>query len=182
MLAQAFGRVDEDDTFLGQLLLDVRISGLAVELGLDAGEILALLLGDAETLEGLFDIVGDFVPAPRGGLALGEIITDVLEDDVLEILARPVGRHGFGEKHLESLLAEFTDPLGLSLDVGDVIDGTLVEAVAGVVGIVLGVGEVPLVLVDGDGLQCRAVGHGLVFWLENWGVGQAATGSLMIQS
>ena len=52
VLLQAFGGVDEDDALFGELLLDVRVGGLGVELGLHAGEERAFLLGNAEPLEG----------------------------------------------------------------------------------------------------------------------------------
>ena len=81
--AEGLGGVDEDDALLRNRFLDVGIGGLAVELGLDAGEVLALLLGDAEALEGLLDVCRDLVPGARGLGALGEVITDLVEVDVL---------------------------------------------------------------------------------------------------
>ena len=62
MLVQPLGRVDEDHALLGDGLLDVRVGGLGVELRLDAGEELALLLGNAEPLEGALYILRHFVP------------------------------------------------------------------------------------------------------------------------
>ena len=62
MLVKALGRTDKDDALFADRLLDVRIGGLAVELRLDAGEEFALLLGNAETLEGPLDILGNLVP------------------------------------------------------------------------------------------------------------------------
>ena len=73
VLAQALGGADEDDALLADGLLDVRVGGLGVELRLDAGEELALLLGNAEALEGPLDVVGHLVPRAlrASGLARG---------------------------------------------------------------------------------------------------------------
>jgi hypothetical protein len=68
VLPQALRRVDEDDALLGDGLLDVRVGRLRVELGLDAGEELALLLRDPEALEGALDVLRNLGP---GALGLG---------------------------------------------------------------------------------------------------------------
>ena len=86
---QAFGRADKDDALLADGLLDVRVGRFAVELRFDAGEELALLLGNAEPLEGALDVVGNFVPRALRSCALGEVIADLVEVDVLEILGSP---------------------------------------------------------------------------------------------
>jgi hypothetical protein len=139
---------------LATILLDVGIGGLGVELGLDAGEELALLLGDAEALEGLLDVVRHLVPRALGLLALREVIADLVEIDVLEILRRPVRGHGFLEEGLEGLEAEIEDPRGLLLDGADVADGVLGQAGARVELVLRPCIEVALGLVDaGDGVD-----------------------------
>ena len=94
MLAEAFGRIDEDDALFRDDFLDVGVSGFGVELGFYAGEEFALLLGDAKALKGFFDVVGDFVPSTFWFLALGEVVADFLKIDILEILRCPVRGHG----------------------------------------------------------------------------------------
>ncbi len=151
MLAEGLGGVAEDDALLGDDVLDVGIRGLAVELGLDAGEELALLLGDAEALEGFFDVVGHLVPGALGFLALRQVVADFLEVDVLEVLRRPVGGQGFFEEGLVGLQAEIEDPRGFLLHLADVADDALVQAGAGVELVFDVVGEVAGGLVDADG-------------------------------
>jgi hypothetical protein len=49
-------------------------------------------LRDAEALEGLLHVVGDFLPGADGLLAFGEVVADVLELDVVEVrVAQCVG-------------------------------------------------------------------------------------------
>ena len=128
VLAQRLGRVHEDDALLGDGLLDVRVGGLGVELGLDAGEELALLLGDPEPLERALDVLRHLVPGALGLLALRQVVADLVEVDVLQVLGRPVGRQRLREERLQGVLAEFVDPRGLLLDGGDVVDRALVQA------------------------------------------------------
>ncbi len=166
VVLQPLGAADEDDALFADGGLDVGVGGLAIELGLDAGEELALLLGDAEALEGALDVVGDVVPAFLGLLALGEVVADLVELDGLEVLAGPVGGHGLVEEGLERLVAELADPIGVFLDVADVVDGLVGKADARVVGVVHLVMEVAgaaveverLGLVGGKGIE--GGGHG----------------------
>jgi hypothetical protein len=126
MLAERLGGVGEDDALLGDDLLDVGVGGFGIELGLDAGEELALLLGNAETLEGPLDVVGHLFPRALGLLALREVVADLVEIDVLEILGGPVRGHGHVERRSSGRLeAEFEDPRRLLLDRADVADGVL---------------------------------------------------------
>ena len=62
MLLQPLGRADKDHALFADGLLDVGIDGFAVELRFDAGEELALLLGNAEPLEGALHVVRHIVP------------------------------------------------------------------------------------------------------------------------
>src|SRR6478735_1423170 len=148
VLAEAFRRVDEDHALLRDDVLDVRVGGLGVELRLHAREELALLFGNAETLEGLLDVVRHLVPRARGLLALREIVTDLVEMDVLEVLRRPMRGHGFRKEGLEGIEAELEEPGRLILHLADIADGLFGQANARVEGIVDVVLEVALGLVD----------------------------------
>jgi hypothetical protein len=173
VLAQRLGRVHEDDALLGDRLLDVRVGRLGVELGLYPGEELALLLGDAEALEGALDVRRDLVPGPLGFLALREVVTNLVEIEGLQVLGRPVGRKRLCEKRLQRFLPELVDPRRLLLDRGDVVHGALVEPRARVEVVRHVVLEVPVGLVDaGDrvvdgGLEgVGDLGHGAVLRLQ----------------
>ena len=150
MLLQPLGGSDKDDSLLADRGLDVGVGRLAVELGLHSGEELALLLGDAETLEGLLHLLGNLVPAALGLLPLREVVADVLKDDVLEVLRRPVGGHRLLEELAVTLLAEGADPIGIPLHVADVVDRRLGQADTGVVGVVDIVAEIAHGTVDID--------------------------------
>ena len=63
MLAQGRVHVGEDHALGLELLVDLVVDDLALVLGADAGEELALGLGDAEPVEGVLDVLGDVVPA-----------------------------------------------------------------------------------------------------------------------
>ena len=71
VLLQAFGRVAEDDALFGEFFFDVRVGGLRVKLGFDAREEGALLLGNAEALEGFQNIGGHIVPRTLRLFAVG---------------------------------------------------------------------------------------------------------------
>jgi len=142
MLFQPLGGADKDDPLLADRGLDVGVGGLAVELGLHTRQELALLLGDAKTLEGLLDVVGNLVPAALRLLSLREVVADVLKDNVLQVLGGPVGGHRLREEVAVPLLAEGADPVGIALHVADVVDGGLGQADAGVVGVVHLVAEI----------------------------------------
>ena len=58
VLAQRRVRVEEEDADVLQVLLEVVVDDLGLVLGADAGEELALRLGDAELLEGVLDVGG----------------------------------------------------------------------------------------------------------------------------
>ena len=63
VLAQSGVHVGEDHALGLELLVHLVVDGLALVLGADAGEELALGLGDAELVEGVLDVLGDLVPA-----------------------------------------------------------------------------------------------------------------------
>ena len=161
VLLEPLGGAHEDHSLLADRRLDVGVGRLAVKLGLDARQKLALLLGDAEALEGLLDVLGNLIPAALRLLSLREVVADVLENDVLQVLGRPVGRHRLFEELAVAFLAEGADPVGIPLHVADVIDRRLGQADAGIVGVVHLVAEIADGTVDIDvGLGLGAHGKG----------------------
>jgi len=166
VFAQGLGRVHEDDALLGDDLLDAGVGGLAVELGIDAGEELALVLRDAEALEGLFDVVGDFLPGALGFLrALREVVADFRKIEGLEILGGPVGGERFRLEDFERVVAKLADPRGLLFDRGDVVDRGGREAGAGVVVVLHVVAEIADALVEAGEWVDRGRCGGRGLWL-----------------
>ena len=109
--------VGVDDALRGDLSLDVVVDHLGVILRADTGQRSSLGLRDAQTLEGVLDVLGNFAPlAPHLGVG-----TDV-GDDVVHV--QPFdGRTPVLHRHLvvnfKALLAEFTHPLGVVLFLGN---------------------------------------------------------------
>ena len=160
---EGFGAAHEDDSLVGNGGADIRVSGFAVELGFDTGEKFAFLFRDAQTFKGLFYLVGDFVPGAFRGLSFGEVIADILENDIVEIRGRPVGGHGFLQEFSEAVHAEVANPNVLGFDAADVIDGVFREAGARVVIVVHIVAEVAEGAVDIEiGLAVGFFGRGFV--------------------
>src|SRR4029077_7688949 len=63
IILEPFSRADKDYTLFADSLLDVGVDCLAVELRLDACKKFSFLLGNAESLEGAFNVVRHFFPA-----------------------------------------------------------------------------------------------------------------------
>jgi len=151
VLFQPVGAVDEHHALLGHGLLDVRVGGLGIVLGLDPGEELAFLLGHTEPLEGALDVVRHLVPRPFRPLAVREVVADPVEIDRLEVAGGPVRRHGLAVEDAEGPVAEFTDPVGVVLRVADVVDRPRAQAETGIELVPLGEVEVAdAVLLQGD--------------------------------
>ena len=79
MLADRRVGVDEDDALLLQVFAQAVVDDLRLVLGADAGQELALGLGDAQLVEGVLDLGRDVVP----GLALAvgrlHVVVDIVE-------------------------------------------------------------------------------------------------------
>ena len=95
-------------------------------------------------------------------MAFGQVVADLVEVDILEVLIGPLGRHRFLLEDFECLEAEVEDPLIFAFDVGDVFDGVLGEAHAGIELVVFRILEVSLLGVDVDGFVlnfCICIRH-----------------------
>ena len=141
------------DALLLELLVDLVVDDLGLVLRADAGEELALGLGDAEAVEGLLDVLGDVVPGALGALGGAHEVVDVVEVDLGEHRRAP-RRHRAREEVVERLEAELAHPLRLALELGDLLDELARQALRRLVQVVLGVVEaVALGVVGVDALQ-----------------------------
>ena len=140
MVAQRGVHVEEDHALVLEVLVDLVVDDLGLVLRADAGEELALGLGDAEPVEGLLDVVGHVVPGALGLLGGAHEVVDVVEVDLGEHRRAP-RRHRAGEEVLERLQAEVAHPLRLVLELGDLLDELAVDALRRLVEVVLGVVE-----------------------------------------
>ena len=139
------------------VLVDLVVDDLGLVLRADAGEELALGLGDAEAVERLLDVLGDVVPGALGALGGADEVVDVVEVDLGEHRRAP-RRHRAREEVVERLQAELAHPLRLVLELGDLLDELAGEALRRLVEVVLGVVEaVALGVVGVDVLRQRLV-------------------------
>ena len=120
MLAQGGVHVGEDHALRLELLVDLVVDDLGLVLGADAGEELALRLGDAEPVEGVLDVLGDLAPVAAVLLGGADEVVDVVEVDLVEVAAPLRGRARV--EVLERLEPEVAHPLRLVLVLGDRLD------------------------------------------------------------
>ena len=148
MVFQAFRGVDEDDALAAEFLLYVGVGGLGVILGFHARQELAFLFRDAQAFKGALYVFRHVVPASLGPFAVGKIVADLGEVYFFNVRGRPVGGHGLAFKDGKRIFAELAHPFRIVLDVADVVDGGLRQAVAGVEFMAFREGEVPLAPVE----------------------------------
>jgi hypothetical protein len=118
---QSLVRAHEHDADLRKLFLDGVVDDLGVVLGADAGQELALRLGNTESLERLLDLLRDVVPGLLLALRRLAVVDDLVEVDLVE----PVGphRHRALLEVFEGPEAELEHPVRLVLDAADLLDG-----------------------------------------------------------
>src|SRR5438874_3678080 len=165
IILEPFSRTHKDHTLFADSLLDVGVDCLAVELSLDAGQEFSFLLGNAESLEGAFNVVWYFFPGALRFGAPGEIITDLIEVDGLEFLACPVRGERFLPECLQSAQTKIAHPIRVLLHIGDVVDRALAQARARVAHVSFRVKEIALTAIDIDG--CR-FGFHLLLPRKHW--------------
>ena len=151
MIFQSLGRSNKDDALFADGFLDVGVNRLAVELRFHAGEKFSLLFRNAEPLECALDVLRHFVPTAFRSRAGREVITDFVEIDCLEIFARPMRRQRFLEKCFQTAETKFADPIGIFLDVGDVVNGFFAQSGASVAHMHLRISEIADAAIDLDG-------------------------------
>ena len=96
------------------------VDDLGVVLGADAGQELALRLGDAELLERRLDLLGDVVPRLLFALGRLAVVDDLVEVDPIEAVGP--GRHRALEEVLVGAQAELEHPVRLVLEPADLLD------------------------------------------------------------
>ena len=87
VLAQGGVHVGEDHALLLELLVHLVVDDLGLVLGADAGEELALRLGDAEPVEGVLDVLGDLGPVAAVLLGGADEVVDVVPVDLVQVAA-----------------------------------------------------------------------------------------------
>src|SRR6266576_4491558 len=125
MIFQSLGRPDKNDTLFANRFLNVRINRFAIELRFDAGQELTFLFWNAEALKRALYIVRHIFPVSFRLNTATEVVTDLIEIDRLKIFARPMRRQWFLQECLETLQPKFANPVGIFLDVRDVVNGFL---------------------------------------------------------
>jgi hypothetical protein len=148
--------VTEQHAELLEVLAVAVVDDLGLVLGGDAGQVLALGLGDAQLLVGLLDGLGHHVPVL--GLAFGRlhVVVDVVEVDVVERAAAAPGRDGLAQEPLVGLEAELEHPVGLVLDLRHLADDVLGQPLLGLEHVlVLGVVPTELVCAEIDVDGCH---------------------------
>ena len=126
VLAQGGVHVGEDHAHALEVFAVAVEDDLGLVLGGDAGQVLALRLGDAELLVGALDRLREHVPVadlPLGGL---DVVVDVVEVDAAEVGA-PVG-HGPAAEVAQRLEPVVAHPLGLALHPRHLVDDVVGQA------------------------------------------------------
>ena len=126
------------------------VDDLGVVLGADAGEELALRLGDAELLERRLDLLGDVVPRLLFALGRLAVVDDLVEVDPVQAVGP--GRHRALEEVLVGAEAELEHPVRLVLEAADLLDRGAGQAALGLAEIGDVVVERELVALVGDDL------------------------------
>ena len=110
----------EHDADLAQLLAHGVVDDLGVVLRADAGQELALRLGDAELLERRLDLLRDVVPGLLLALGRLAVVDDLVEVDLVEAVA-PRGHRALDEVVVRAQ-PELQHPVRLVLEPADLLD------------------------------------------------------------
>ena len=124
-----------------KLLADGVVDDLGVVLRADAGEELALRLGDPEPLERRLDLLRDVVPRLLFALGRLAVVDDLVEVDPVEAIGP--GRHRPLDEVVVGAEARLEHPVRLVLEAADLRDGVAGQAA-------LGLAQVGDVVVEGE--------------------------------
>src|SRR5258708_26448100 len=113
----------------------------------------ALVMVYAMPLKCAFDVIWYFLPTAFRLGPWGEIVTDLVEIDGFEILARPVRGERFLPECLQSAQAELAHPIRVLFDVRDVVNSPLAQSGARIAHVSFRVKEIALTAINIDG--CR---------------------------
>jgi hypothetical protein len=148
VLAQRGVHVGEQDALSLEILSVLVVHDLGFVLRSDAGEILALGLGDTELLVGVLHLLGQIVPVVDLLPRRLQVVVDVLEVDVGHVHREPLG-HRLALEEAEASLAHLAHPSWLALPPRDLVDHSGVDALHGFER-VLDVGVAPAEAVLGE--------------------------------
>ena len=112
VLTQRGVHVHEDHALLLEVLVDLVVDDLGLVLGADAGQELALGLGDPEPVERVLDVLRDVVPGALGALGGADEVVDVVVVDLGQHRRAP-RRLRLREEVVERLQPEVAHPLRL---------------------------------------------------------------------
>ena len=118
----------EQDALLGVLLLEALVDRLLAPHADDAGEVLALGLGDAEVLVGLLHLRRHLVPAVEAAGRRRRVEHEVVEVQAAQVRS-PV-RHRLAFEDLQRLQPFLGHPVGLALDLGQLAHDLARDALA----------------------------------------------------
>ena len=146
MLTQGTVHIQEDDALGLEVLTIAVVHDLGLILGGHPGQVLALGLWDPQLLVGVLDRLGDVVPVVRELPGRLDVVVDVVEVDTVEVTAP--GWHRPAGEPLVRLQPEIQHPLRFVLHRGNGADHVIVEALFGLVGVVLLVTPAELVAAE----------------------------------
>ena len=157
MVFQAFRGVDEDDALAAEFLLHVGVGGFRVVLGFHARQKLAFLFRNPQAFESALYVLRYVVPASFGPFSVGKVVADLGEIYFFNIRRSPVGGHGLAFKNGKRVFAELAHPFRVVLDVADIVNGGLRQAVTGIKFMALREGEVSFAPVEVKQVLCVPV-------------------------
>ena len=126
VLAQGRVHVAEQDPLLGQVVAVAVVDDLGLVLGGDAGEVLALGLGDAQLLVRRLHLLGQVVPVVDLLARRLEVVVDLLEVDVGHVHGEPLG-HRLAVEQAQAAQPQLGHPARLALPPRDLLDHARVD-------------------------------------------------------
>ena len=135
MLTQRRVGIDEDDPLLLKVLAQAVIDDFRLILGTDAGQELALGLGDAQLVERVLDLGRNVVPGFALAVGRFHVIVNVIEVQLREF-STPCWCRLLVEG-LQCLEPEFAHPGRLVLHLGDLVDNRAREPSPALEGVVV---------------------------------------------
>ena len=110
------------------------VDDLALVLGGDPGQVLALGLGDAQLFVGAHHLFGELVPLVDLLALRAQVVVDVLEIDVGHVDGEPLG-HRLLLEQPQAALTHLGHPARLALPPGDLVDDAGADPLGGLEGV-----------------------------------------------
>ena len=171
VLAQARIRVNEDDALALEILAHLVVDHFAFVLGANTREILPLRLRDAQLIEGILDVGGQFFPGRARLLGWLDVVVDIVKVNRAEVAAP--GGHRALQEEIETLVAEVTHPLRLALELANLVYNLVRQALARPEDIIFRLAKAPLIffeIIADDRISCHCSASTLVEHRRRWGI------------